>query len=44
MGNQLTFASRAWNGKAESPGASGSLAEVDAVIPWARLLALVAPR
>src|ERR1700735_5342730 len=43
MGNQRTFASMAWNGKGKVPRRERFLGEMDAVIPWARLLALIEP-
>src|SRR6201986_3646826 len=43
MGNQRTFASLAWNGKGKVPGREPFLAEMDAVIPWPRLLRLIEP-
>ena len=43
MGNQRTFASMAWNGKGKVTRRERFLAEMDAVIPWARLLALIEP-
>jgi transposase, IS5 family len=43
MGNQRTFASMAWNGKGKVTRREQFLAEMDAVIPWARLLRLIEP-
>src|ERR1700733_9963110 len=43
MGNQGTFASLAWNGKGKVTRRERFLGEMDAVIPWARLLALIEP-
>ncbi len=43
MGNQRTFASMAWNGKGKVTRRERFLAEMDAVIPWARLLKLIEP-
>jgi transposase, IS5 family len=43
MGNQRTFASMAWNGKGKVTRRERFLAEMDAVIPWTRLLALIEP-
>jgi len=43
MGKQGTFASIAWNGKGKVTRRERFLAEMDAVIPWARLLALIEP-
>ena len=43
MGNQRTFASMAWNGKGKVTRRERFLAEMDAVIPWAGLLRLIAP-
>lgn len=40
---QPTFASLAWDGKGKVTRRERFLAEMDAVIPWSRLLALVAP-
>ena len=42
MGNQRTFASMAWQ-KGKATRRERFLAEMDAVIPWARLLALIEP-
>src|ERR1035438_2477305 len=43
MGEQRTFASMAWNGKGKVTRRERFLAEMDAVIPWARLIALIEP-
>src|ERR1700687_322339 len=43
MGNQRTFASMAWNGKGKVTRRERFLAEMDAVIPWPRLVRLIAP-
>jgi IS5 family transposase len=43
MGNQRTFASIAWNGKGKVTRRERFLAEMDAVIPWSRLLRLIEP-
>src|SRR5271163_725273 len=43
MGNQRTFASVAWNSKGKVTRRERFLAEMDAVIPWARLIALIEP-
>ena len=43
MGKQRTFASLAWNGKGKVTRRERFLAEMDAVIPWRRLLALIEP-
>ncbi len=43
MGNQLTFASMAWNGKGKVTRRERFLAEMDAVIPWPRLVGLIEP-
>src|ERR1019366_1060754 len=43
MGGQRTFASMAWNGKGKVTRRERFLAEMDAVIPWARLIALIEP-
>jgi IS5 family transposase len=40
---QTTFASLAWSGKGKVTRRERFLAEMDAVIPWARLLALIEP-
>src|SRR5216683_1309014 len=44
MGNQRTFASLAWNGKGKVTRRERFLAEMDAVIPWSRLVRLIEPR
>jgi IS5 family transposase len=43
MGHQRTFASMAWSSKGKVTRRERFLAEMDAVIPWKRLLALIAP-
>src|SRR5580704_6875714 len=43
MGNQRTFASLAWNAKGKVTRRERFLAEMDAVIPWPRLLRLIEP-
>jgi transposase, IS5 family len=43
MSKQRTFASLAWQAKGEVTRREQFLAEMDAVIPWARLLALIEP-
>ena len=43
MSQQRTFASMAWAQKGKITRRERFLAEMDAVIPWARLLALIAP-
>jgi transposase, IS5 family len=43
VGNQLTFASVAWSGKGKVTRREQFLGEMDAVIPWGRLLALIEP-
>src|SRR6476661_5637213 len=43
MGNQRTFASLACNGKGKVTRRERFLAEMDAVIPWARLMAVIEP-
>src|SRR6202023_1305907 len=43
MGNQGTFASLAWNGKGKVTRRERFLAEMDAVIPWSRLVRLIEP-
>jgi IS5 family transposase len=43
MGTQQTFASRAWQSKGKVTRRERFLAEMDAVIPWSRLLALIEP-
>ncbi len=43
MGQQRTFASMAWQGKGKVTRRERFLAEMDAVIPWARLIVLIQP-
>jgi len=43
MGDQRTFASMAWEAKGKVTRRERFLAEMDAVIPWSRLLALIQP-
>src|SRR5271167_3783921 len=43
MGNQRTFASLAWHGKGKVTRRERFLAEMDAVIPWPRLVRLIEP-
>jgi len=43
MGNQRTFASLGWNGKGKVTRRERFLAEMDAVIPWSRLVRLIEP-
>jgi len=43
MSEQRTFASVAWSQKGKVTRRERFLAEMDAVIPWARLIALIAP-
>ncbi len=43
MGKQRTFASMAWQAKGKVTRRERFLAEMDAVIPWSRLLALIEP-
>ena len=43
MSKQRTFASLAWQAKGKLTRRERFLAEMDAVIPWARLLALIEP-
>ena len=43
MGGQRTFASMAWSAKGKVTRRERFLAEMDAVIPWARLLRLIKP-
>src|SRR5882757_571669 len=43
MGNQRTFASMAWNGKGKVTRRERFLAEMEAVIPWLRLVRLIEP-
>jgi hypothetical protein len=40
---QTTFASLAWSGKGRTTRRERFLAEMDAVVPWARLTALITP-
>jgi IS5 family transposase len=40
---QTTFASAAWSAKGKTTRRERFLAEMNAVIPWARLVALVEP-
>jgi transposase, IS5 family len=40
---QMTFASLAWNAKGRTTRRERFLAEMNAVVPWARLTALIAP-
>jgi transposase, IS5 family len=44
MGSQRTFASVAWNHKGKVTRRERFLGEMDLVMPWARLVALVEPR
>jgi transposase, IS5 family len=44
MGEQRTFGSMAWNHKGKVTRREGFLAEMDAVIPWGRLIAGIEPR
>ena len=44
MGDQRTFASVAWTQKGKVTRRERFLAEMDAVIPWSRLMALIEPR
>ena len=44
MGQQRTFASMAWSSKGRVTRRERFLAEMDAVIPWGRLLALITPQ
>jgi transposase, IS5 family len=44
VGNQRTFASMAWQAKGKVTRRERFLAEMDAVIPWARLIALIEPQ
>jgi transposase, IS5 family len=44
MGSQQTFASVAWSAKGKVTRRERFLAEMDAAIPWARLLRLIEPR
>ena len=43
MAEQQTFASLAWRTKGKVTRRERFLAEMEAVIPWARLLALIVP-
>jgi IS5 family transposase len=43
MGEQRTFASVAWSQKGKVTRRERFLAEMDAVVPWGRLLAVIAP-
>jgi len=43
MGEQRAFASMAWNAKGKVTRRERFLAEMDAVIPWPRLLRLIEP-
>src|SRR5215468_11971826 len=43
MGDQRTFASIAWNQKGKVTRRERFLAEMDAVIPWGRLMARIEP-
>ncbi len=43
MGKQRTFVSMAWSAKGKVTRRECFLAEMDAVIPWSRLLALIEP-
>lgn len=43
MGEQRTFASLAWHTKSKTTRRERFLAEMDAVIPWKRLIALIEP-
>ena len=43
MGKQSTFAGLAWKGKGKVTRRERFLAEMDSVIPWSRLLALIEP-
>src|SRR5271157_4815315 len=43
MGDQGTFASIAWNEKGKVTRRERFLAEMDGVVPWARLIALIEP-
>jgi IS5 family transposase len=43
MGEQRTFAAMAWSQKGKVTRRERFLAEMDAVVPWARLVALLAP-
>jgi IS5 family transposase len=43
MEKQQTFASEAWSRKGKTTRRERFLAEMDAVIPWTRLIALIEP-
>ena len=43
MNDQRTFASMAWNQKGKVTRRERFLAEMDAVMPWARLVAWIEP-
>jgi IS5 family transposase len=43
MGDQRTFASMAWSAKGKVTRRERFLAEMDAVIPWPRLIRLIEP-
>ena len=43
MSDQRTFASMAWSQKGKVTRRERFLAEMDAVIPWSRLLGLIEP-
>jgi transposase, IS5 family len=43
MGSQRTFALMAWSAKGKVTRRERFLAEMDAVIPWSRLLRLIEP-
>ncbi len=43
MANQRTFVSLAWSANGKVTRRERFLAEMDAVIPWARLMALIEP-
>src|SRR6516225_2431104 len=43
MGSQRTFASMAWQAKGRVTRRERFLAEMDAVIPWSRLIAVIEP-
>jgi IS5 family transposase len=43
MGNQRTFASMTWNSKGKVTRRERFLGEMDAVIPWSRLIRLIEP-
>ena len=44
MGQQHTFAGLAWSGKKKTTRREQFLTEMDAAIPWAQLLAVIAPQ